>query len=158
MVLLKLVIIVSKSVPEGFKMLAQGVLLLSANKYMSATIPFCLVVVFFIQRIYLETSRQLRTMDLEYRSPVYSQFLETVRFTFTIALKANSRIARRTFYNTGFWLSKTIRGDQYGETRYLSAALLHHVLPPAMVSHEFNALNISSLDIFLVFSNLHPKF
>lgn len=46
---------------------------------MTVTIPFCLMVIYILQRVYLQTSRQLRILDLEARSPVYSNFLETVR-------------------------------------------------------------------------------
>lgn len=63
---------------RSFDILAQGVLLFSAEKYMSGSIPLCLLVLFVIQRVYLRTSRQLRLLDLESRSPVYTQFLETV--------------------------------------------------------------------------------
>lgn len=45
---------------------------------MAITVPVLLLVVYFIQDIYLKTSRQLRFMDLEAKSPVYSHFLETL--------------------------------------------------------------------------------
>lgn len=63
---------------QGFKILAQGVLLFSAQSYMLITVPFVLVILFFIQKIYLQTSRQLRFLDLESKAPVYSHFLETL--------------------------------------------------------------------------------
>lgn len=64
---------------RSFRILAQGVLLFSAEKYMTGSIPLCLLVLFVIQKVYLQTSRQLRLLDLESKSPVYTQFLETVR-------------------------------------------------------------------------------
>lgn len=45
---------------------------------MVITIPFLMVALYFLQRVYLRTSRQLRLLDLETRSPVYSHFLETL--------------------------------------------------------------------------------
>lgn len=63
---------------RSFNILAQGVLLFSAEKYMSGSIPLCFLALFVIQRVYLQTSRQLRLLDLESRSPVYTQFVETV--------------------------------------------------------------------------------
>lgn len=69
-------------VPESFKILAQGVLLFRTEKLMTATVPFCLMVIFILQRVYLQTSRQLRILDLEPKSPVYSHLLETVSFLF----------------------------------------------------------------------------
>ncbi|KAF4624351.1 hypothetical protein G7Y89_g13820 [Cudoniella acicularis] len=40
--------------------------------------------IYIIQRIYLATSRQLRMLDLESRSPLYSQFMETLEGVATI--------------------------------------------------------------------------
>lgn len=51
---------------------------------MGLTIPLVLVVIFFVQKIYLKTSRQLRYLDLECRSPLYSHFLETLEGIVTI--------------------------------------------------------------------------
>jgi ATP-binding cassette subfamily C (CFTR/MRP) protein 1 len=65
---------------EIFRFMAPGVLLFSAEKLMTGIIPFRVVTVFVIQRVSLQTSRQLRFMDLESKSPVYSQFLETVGY------------------------------------------------------------------------------
>ncbi|KAB8278602.1 P-loop containing nucleoside triphosphate hydrolase protein [Aspergillus minisclerotigenes] len=48
----------------------------SAN--MAITIPVTLVVLYFLQKIYLKTSRQLRYLDLECRSPLYSHFVEVL--------------------------------------------------------------------------------
>jgi ATP-binding cassette subfamily C (CFTR/MRP) protein 1 len=63
---------------EGFKIAAQGFLIFGGDAFMFTSIPFCIVVIYFLQKIYLLTSRQIRFLDLESRSPVYSQFLETV--------------------------------------------------------------------------------
>ena len=51
---------------------------------MSLTAPFFVVFVYFLQRIYLRTSRQLRYLDLETRGPLYSHFLETLEGLSTI--------------------------------------------------------------------------
>jgi ATP-binding cassette, subfamily C (CFTR/MRP), member 1 len=45
---------------------------------MAITLPLTIFAMYLIQRIYLQTSRQLRMLELESRSPVYSHFLETV--------------------------------------------------------------------------------
>lgn len=45
---------------------------------MGITIPFVLVVVYVLQKVYPRTSRQLRYMDLEERSPLYTHLLETL--------------------------------------------------------------------------------
>ncbi|WEW60177.1 hypothetical protein PRK78_005662 [Emydomyces testavorans] len=51
---------------------------------MALTIPFTLPVIYLIQNVYLRTSRQLRHMDLEAKSPIYSHFLETLNGLSTI--------------------------------------------------------------------------
>ncbi|TKW49435.1 Canalicular multispecific organic anion transporter 2 [Colletotrichum tanaceti] len=69
---------------QVFKLLVQLVLLFSAQKLMATTLPLCVVTVYFVQRIYLRTSRQLRLLDLESQSAVYSSFLESVEGVRTI--------------------------------------------------------------------------
>ncbi|PWY65371.1 multidrug resistance protein MDR [Aspergillus sclerotioniger CBS 115572] len=53
-------------------------------KYMAAFIPFAVFVIYWIQRFYLRTSRQLRYLDLESKSPLYTQFTETLNGLVTI--------------------------------------------------------------------------
>ncbi|KAK2012789.1 P-loop containing nucleoside triphosphate hydrolase protein [Colletotrichum eremochloae] len=84
--------LVDKSLPPAvlsisnqvFKLLVQVVLLFSAQKLLATTLPLCLVTVYLIQRIYLRTSRQLRLLDLESQSAVYSSFMESVEGVVTI--------------------------------------------------------------------------
>jgi ATP-binding cassette, subfamily C (CFTR/MRP), member 1 len=51
---------------------------------MVLTLPLLIVVVYYLQYFYLQTSRQLRLLELESRSPVFSYFLETLEGTETI--------------------------------------------------------------------------
>ncbi|KAB5518710.1 ABC transporter [Coniochaeta sp. 2T2.1] len=69
---------------QVFKLIVQTVLLFSAQKLMVATLPLCVAAVYLIQRVYLRTSRQLRLLDLESQSAVYSSFLESVEGIVTI--------------------------------------------------------------------------
>lgn len=55
-----------------------------ASRYMDITILFVLVSVYMVQRFYLKTSRQLRLLDLEAKSPLYSHFMETLSGLITI--------------------------------------------------------------------------
>lgn len=66
---------------EVFKLAMQAILLFSVQKVMILTLPFCSAIVYIVQRVYLRTSRQLRFIELESRSAVYSSFLETVCYT-----------------------------------------------------------------------------
>jgi ATP-binding cassette subfamily C (CFTR/MRP) protein 1 len=47
-----------------------------ASVYAAAAFPVVLISLYFIQKIYLRTSRQLRLLDLEAKSPLYTQFME----------------------------------------------------------------------------------
>lgn len=51
---------------------------------MAITVPGLVAAVYVLQKIYLRTSRQLRYLDLEARSPLYSHFTETLSGLSTI--------------------------------------------------------------------------
>jgi ATP-binding cassette, subfamily C (CFTR/MRP), member 1 len=72
------------TVAEIFKLLVQIVILFMAQRLLTLTLPVCLIVVYFIQKIYLRTSRQLRLLELESRSAVVAGILETVEGLSTI--------------------------------------------------------------------------
>jgi ATP-binding cassette subfamily C (CFTR/MRP) protein 1 len=55
-----------------------------ASSYAAIAFPVLLVAVFLIQKFYLRTSRQLRLLDLEAKSPLYSQFMESLSGLATI--------------------------------------------------------------------------
>ncbi|KAK1986922.1 P-loop containing nucleoside triphosphate hydrolase protein [Colletotrichum cereale] len=69
---------------QVFKLSVQITLLYSAQKLLTLTLPLCAVAVYLVQKIYLRTSRQLRLLDLESQSAVYSSFLEAVEGVVTI--------------------------------------------------------------------------
>ena len=58
--------------------LAQIILIGVSSVYAAASFPVLLVAVYFIQKFYLRTSRQLRFLDLEAKSPLYTQFAEVI--------------------------------------------------------------------------------
>lgn len=49
----------------------------SGAAYMVIAIPFIIVAFYLIQGFYLRTSRQIRSLDLEAKSPLYTHFEET---------------------------------------------------------------------------------
>ncbi|KFY35276.1 hypothetical protein V494_06064 [Pseudogymnoascus sp. VKM F-4513 (FW-928)] len=49
-----------------------------ATAYVAITFPFVLATFYFVQRFYLRTSRQLRFLDLESKSPLYTHFIESL--------------------------------------------------------------------------------
>lgn len=56
----------------------QALLIATATWYIALCFPFLLAVFYYIQKYYLRTSRQLRFMDLEAKSPLYTQFIESL--------------------------------------------------------------------------------
>ncbi|RAK95436.1 putative ATP-binding cassette transporter, partial [Aspergillus ibericus CBS 121593] len=67
-----------------FKLLMQVILILSVQPVMIMTVPVCSLCVYILQKIYLRTSRQLRFLDLESRSQLYTNFLDTANGVTTI--------------------------------------------------------------------------
>lgn len=49
------------------------------SSWMAITIPVVLITLLCVQRVYLRTSRRLRTIELELRSPIYTHFMETLK-------------------------------------------------------------------------------
>lgn len=47
-------------------------------RYLTIAVPFLAVIVYFTQKFYLRTSRQMRLLDIEAKAPLYSHFLDTV--------------------------------------------------------------------------------
>lgn len=62
---------------EGLTFIVQIGLIAAASAFILVAFPFIAIAVYIIQRFYLRTSKQLRLMDLEAKSPLYAHFLET---------------------------------------------------------------------------------
>jgi ABC-type bacteriocin/lantibiotic exporter with double-glycine peptidase domain len=54
------------------------------SSWMALTIPAVFCALYCVQKVYLRTSRRLRVVELELRSPIYSQFMETLKGLSTI--------------------------------------------------------------------------
>ncbi|KAJ4148454.1 hypothetical protein LMH87_002921 [Akanthomyces muscarius] len=52
-------------------------IILSGATYLAAILPLMFILLFFIQRYYLRTSRQVRHLDLDMKAPLYTFFEET---------------------------------------------------------------------------------
>jgi ATP-binding cassette subfamily C (CFTR/MRP) protein 1 len=64
--------------------IAQMVLIAVAAPFAAISFPIVGLSVYFIQKFYLRTSRQLRFLDLEAKSPLYTQFNEILEGLATI--------------------------------------------------------------------------
>ncbi|KAI1461835.1 ABC transporter [Annulohypoxylon moriforme] len=63
---------------QTFKLLVQVIILFVSQKLLTFSLPICLILVYAVQKVYLRTSRQLRLLELESRSLVFIDLLETV--------------------------------------------------------------------------------
>lgn len=57
----------------------QVMVLLRVQQILLAFVPLCVVAVYLVQRVYLRTSRQLRVLELELQSTLFSSIIETVQ-------------------------------------------------------------------------------
>lgn len=64
--------------------MGQLIIIAVSAKYIIAILPACLAAYYCIQRYYLRTSRQLRVMEIEARSPLFSNLLLTTTGLATI--------------------------------------------------------------------------
>ncbi|PYH48029.1 putative multidrug resistance protein [Aspergillus saccharolyticus JOP 1030-1] len=64
--------------------LVQIGLIATGSSFMALTIPGLICLVYLLQKVYLRTSRQIRFLDLEARSPLYTHFMETLEGLTTI--------------------------------------------------------------------------
>jgi ABC-type multidrug transport system fused ATPase/permease subunit len=62
----------------------QIVVMLTSSAYLAISYPFLAALLYLVQKFYLRTSRQIRLLDLEAKSPLYTHFLETVKGIVTL--------------------------------------------------------------------------
>ncbi|KAK6815737.1 P-loop containing nucleoside triphosphate hydrolase protein [Apiospora arundinis] len=66
------------SLGDLFTAIAQAILIAVSTAYLAISYPFQICILYFLQKGYLRTSRQLRLLDLEEKAPVFSHFLQTI--------------------------------------------------------------------------------
>ncbi|GKT60924.1 ABC multidrug transporter [Colletotrichum tofieldiae] len=64
--------------------MAKIIVLAIFSRYLAITVPFLCAAVFFLQRYYLQTSRQVRLLGIEAKAPLYANFQEVVAGAATI--------------------------------------------------------------------------
>ncbi|THV45305.1 hypothetical protein BGAL_0505g00080 [Botrytis galanthina] len=62
-----------------FQAVGQMAVMLTSSAYLAISYPLLGALLYVVQRFYLRTSRQLRLLDLEAKSPLYTHFLDTLR-------------------------------------------------------------------------------
>lgn len=58
----------------AFACITKVIIIAVSSRYMGITIPFIGVFLFFLQRFYLQTSRQIRLISIEAKAPLYGSF------------------------------------------------------------------------------------
>ncbi|KAK4209327.1 P-loop containing nucleoside triphosphate hydrolase protein [Rhypophila decipiens] len=64
--------------------LGMAAVIATSSPYLAISYPVLMVVLYLVQRFYLRTARQLRLLDLEAKSPLYTHFLDTAKGLATI--------------------------------------------------------------------------
>ncbi|KAI1139479.1 P-loop containing nucleoside triphosphate hydrolase protein [Hypoxylon sp. FL0543] len=64
---------------EGFICLGMAAVIATSSPFLAIAYPFLAVVIYGITKFYLRTSRQIRLLDLEAKSPLYSHFIDTIK-------------------------------------------------------------------------------
>lgn len=85
---------------EGFAALGMAAVIATASTYLLIAYPFLLVVIYGIASFYLRTSRQMRLLDLEAKSPLYTHFIDTIKHLATV--RAFGWVQHCTEQNTQF--------------------------------------------------------
>ncbi|CAH0047211.1 unnamed protein product [Clonostachys solani] len=57
--------------------LGQAIIVALSSGYLAISYPFFIAILFGLQKVYLPTSKQLRILDLEAKSPLFTHFLDT---------------------------------------------------------------------------------
>ncbi|KAJ5356748.1 ABC transporter integral membrane type 1 [Penicillium concentricum] len=74
-------------ITTGFQIvgtLSQAAITISALPYLAIALPFLVGALVLVQRFYLRTSRQLRLLEIELKSPLYTHFIESLAGVVTI--------------------------------------------------------------------------
>ncbi|CAI6338803.1 unnamed protein product [Periconia digitata] len=62
-----------------FQAIGQAAVMLTSSAYLAIAYPFLGILLYLVGRFYLRTSRQLRLLDLELKSPLYTHFIDTLK-------------------------------------------------------------------------------
>ncbi|TRX88968.1 hypothetical protein FHL15_010090 [Xylaria flabelliformis] len=69
---------------DVFISIGQAAVIASSAPYLAISYPFIGALMYVLQKFYLRTSRQLRLLDLEAKSPLYTHFLDTAKGIVTL--------------------------------------------------------------------------
>lgn len=81
---MNLPIIMVNYITTAFTTVGKALILLVVSKYLAVTTPFVIGILYVLQSFYLQTSRQVRLLEIEAKAPLYTHFLESVAGAATI--------------------------------------------------------------------------
>jgi ATP-binding cassette subfamily C (CFTR/MRP) protein 1 len=64
--------------PACFSAVAKAIILVVFSQYLATMAPFVVALLYLLQRFYLQTSRQVRLLEIEAKAPLYTHFIESV--------------------------------------------------------------------------------
>ncbi|SPQ21485.1 0a5b51b6-253b-4161-aad1-e30c33b8129a [Thermothielavioides terrestris] len=62
----------------AFECVGMAAVIATSSPYIIITYPVLVAIMYILQKFYLRTSRQIRLLDLEAKSPLYSHFIDTI--------------------------------------------------------------------------------
>ncbi|KAL5001715.1 ABC transporter type 1, transmembrane domain-containing protein [Aspergillus recurvatus] len=62
-----------------FQSIGQAAVMLTSSAYLAISYPILGALLYLVQKYYLRTSRQLRLLDLEAKSPLYTHFIDMIK-------------------------------------------------------------------------------
>jgi ATP-binding cassette subfamily C (CFTR/MRP) protein 1 len=68
----------------AFFVVAKAIILIVFSKYLATMVPFVIMLLYLLQAFYLQTSRQIRLLEIEAKAPLYTHFIESVDGAATI--------------------------------------------------------------------------
>ena len=68
----------------AFFAVAKAIILIVFSWYLATMAPFVIVLLYLLQAFYLQTSRQVRLLEIEAKAPLYTHFIESVDGAATI--------------------------------------------------------------------------
>lgn len=79
--------LIDEDLPSAFELttdkaiscVLEGFLVFAGSSYLTMiVVPFCVVVIYYVAKFYVRTSRQVRLLEIETKAPLFSQFIEAL--------------------------------------------------------------------------------
>lgn len=140
----------------AFRVIAAFVIIVYTLPIISIPLAFILVLYYFIQKLYVATSRQLKRLESITRSPIYSHFSESITGVSTIrAYNATGRFteeskAKIDMNNKTWWL--TIIGNRWIGLRLDFVGTLVVFLTAALTVYKKESLNAGSVGLIVSYA------